>query len=202
MASKRLLEAKQFYEDYIVYYMYEHHISFKTLEETKESWRTERPYNANIEKELIEKSITFLNTLPNEVNLDFRKSVAYHMAEYLSEYIAKNPGYAKYKNGAQKRATSTLKDRFVEHAEKQEERKKAKKARKVAKNTAHKSVKIQVLRESCMYNTGTGSIEIRTIKTTIYSGRRYPYDTMAKIAAAQRKHNAHVAELSTRTRKP
>lgn len=92
--AKRLLQVKRDYITHIAEFMYAHHISFKTLEQTKQTWRTERAYDASIEQELIDKSKLFLSLLDKELDLNFRRRLVNFMANYLAVYVSKSKEYA------------------------------------------------------------------------------------------------------------
>lgn len=92
--SKMLLQTKHDYENYIAKYMHENHISFRTLEQTKQTWRVERAYDATIEEELVSISKLFVSLLKNDLNLDFRRRLANHMANYLAVYTSKSKEFA------------------------------------------------------------------------------------------------------------
>jgi len=92
--AKKLLQTKRDYMNYVSKYMHENHISFKTLEETKQTWRTERAYDATIEEELISISKLFFSLLRCDLNMDFRRRLANFMANYLAVYTSKSKAYA------------------------------------------------------------------------------------------------------------
>ena len=92
--AKMLLQTKRDYENYIAEYMHAHHISFKTLEQTRQTWRTERAYDVKIEEELISVSKLFFSLLRYDLNLNFRCRLANFMANYLAVYTSKSKEYA------------------------------------------------------------------------------------------------------------
>lgn len=98
--AKRLLQVKRDYVEHIAEFMYAHHISFKTLEQTKQTWRTERAYNPSIEEELINTSKLFLSLLDKELDLNFRRRVVNFISNYLSVYVSKSKEYADIKDMA------------------------------------------------------------------------------------------------------
>lgn len=131
--TRKLLQTKRDYADYIATYMYNNHISYKTLEETKQTWRQEREYDANIEAELITKSLLFMSLLDGELDLVFRKKVANFIAGYLSVYTSKSNEYASCKSQREKEAKArlALNDVFTKWMDGVEA---AKKSRKVTKS--------------------------------------------------------------------
>ena len=92
--AQKLLQTKRDYIDRISKYMYDNHISYKTLEETKQTWRQEREYDAEIEQELVTKSLLFMSLLNRDLDLSFRTRVAKFIARYLSVYTSKSKEYA------------------------------------------------------------------------------------------------------------
>ena len=92
--AKMLLQTKRDYMDYIAKYMYENHISYKTLEQTKKTWRTERAYDTMIEEELISVSKLFISLLRHNLDLNFRRRLVNFMANYLAVYTSKSKEYA------------------------------------------------------------------------------------------------------------
>ncbi len=186
--GQRLSEEKNKYVDYIADFMYRNHMSFKTLDATKASWREDREYNKNIEDELITQSITFLNILDKELNVDFRKKLARFMATYLSVYIAKAPRFAKYTNKKQSKALSELTNLFMDKLTKDEANRTT---RKVAKRNSSKPKapkKETWVRISCDYNIKTGDIRI---SNSVVCG------IPSQIAATQHKHRARIIRIKT-----
>ena len=106
--TRKLLQTKHDYVDYIAMYMYNNHISYKTLEETRQSWRQERAYDIDIESELITKSLLFMSLLDGDLDLVFRKKIANYIAGYLAVYTSKSQKYANCKNQQEKEATARL----------------------------------------------------------------------------------------------
>ncbi len=104
--TQKLLQTKREYDDFISTYMYNNHMSFKTLEEVKKSWRKDRAYDAKIEAELITKSLLFMSLLDDELDLNFRKQMLNHIASYLSVYTSKAPEYASYEDQNKKEAAA------------------------------------------------------------------------------------------------
>lgn len=137
--AQKLLQTRRDYINYISKYMYDNHISYKTLEETKATWRQEREYDVNIEQELITKSLLFMSLLNKDLDLNFRTKVANFIARYLSVYTSKSPEYAECdtQEAKQAKAYNALQEVFakwlngVEIAKKA--RKKAQKAKKKPK---------------------------------------------------------------------
>ena len=104
--TQKLLQTKREYDDFISTYMYNNHMSFKTLEEVKKSWRKDRAYDAKIEAELITKSLLFMSLLDDELDLNFRKQMLNHIASYLSVYTSKAPEHASYEDQNKKEAAT------------------------------------------------------------------------------------------------
>lgn len=104
--AKEFFQTKCDYDDFISTYMYNNHMSFKTLEEVKKSWRKDRAYDAKIEVELITKSLLFMSLLDDELDLNFRKQMLNHIASYLSVYTSKAPEYASYEDQNKKEAAA------------------------------------------------------------------------------------------------
>ena len=98
--AKKLIETKRDYENYIAEYMHKNHISFKTLEQTKQTWRTERAYDATIEAELVSTSKVFMLLLRNDLNMDFRRRLVNFMSNYLAVYVSKSKEYANIVDAA------------------------------------------------------------------------------------------------------
>lgn len=98
--AKKLMQTKRDYEDYIAEYMHAHHISFKTLEQTKQTWRTERAYDPQIEFELIKVSKLYISLLDKSLNLNFRRRLANFMANYLAVYVSKSKEFADIHDAA------------------------------------------------------------------------------------------------------
>ena len=113
--NTQLNQAKQEYEEYISRYMYEHHTSFKTFEQTKQTWRTERAYTEQIEAEIVKKSLLFLSLLDKSFDINSRRDLANFMADYLSVYVLKSPKYASDIDMTMRknRAYTELNNRFL-----------------------------------------------------------------------------------------
>lgn len=113
--AKKLIETKRDYENYIAEYMHKNHISFKTLEQTKQTWRTERAYDATIEAELVSTSKVFMLLLRNDLNMDFRRRLVNFMSNYLAVYVSKSKEYANIVDAAarQERAYVKLNNDFL-----------------------------------------------------------------------------------------
>lgn len=135
--AQKLLQTKRDYIDRISKYMYENHISYKTLEETKETWRQEREYDVNIEQELITKSLLFMSLLDKDLDLGFRTKVANFIARYLSVYTSKSPECAECATQKEKqtKAYNLLHEVFAKWLDGVEA---AKEARKIAKKAQKK----------------------------------------------------------------
>ncbi len=88
--AKRLNIEKTAYVSKIAEFMHQNHTTMWTLEETREKWRTERPYSKTIEQELIQKSLLFMSLLDSDLNHDFRAKILRFMARYLSVYVARS----------------------------------------------------------------------------------------------------------------
>lgn len=113
--AKMLLQTKRDYMDYVSKYMHENHISFKTPEQTKQTWRAERAYDPTIEAELISISKLFFSLLRCDLNLDFRRRLANFMASYLSVYTSKSKEYDDITDARtrQERAYAKLNNKFL-----------------------------------------------------------------------------------------
>ena len=113
--AKKLMQTKRDYEDHIAKYMHENHISFKTPEQTKQTWRTERAYDELIEKELIETSKIFVLLLDKQLDLIFRRRLVNFMANYLAVYVSKSKEFADIKDATarQNRAYVKLNNEFL-----------------------------------------------------------------------------------------
>lgn len=96
--ARMLLQTKRYYMNYVSKYMHENHISFKTLEETKQTWRTERAYDVTIEEELINVSKLFMSLLDKQLNLQFRQRMINFIANYLAVYVSKSKEFAEFKD--------------------------------------------------------------------------------------------------------
>lgn len=137
--ARKFLQTKRDYMNYISKYMYDNHISFKTLEETKQTWRQEREYDAKIEQELIIKSLLFMSLLDSDLDLRFRTKVAKFIARYLSVYTSKSNECAECGTQEEKqtKAYNLLHDVFAKWLDGVEAakatRKMAKKAQKQSK---------------------------------------------------------------------
>lgn len=105
--THKLLQTKDDYVDYIATYMHDN-ISYKTLEQTPQSWRQERAYDIDIETELITKSLLFMSLLDGDLDLVFRKKIANYIAGYLAVYTSKSKEYANCKNQQEKEAKARL----------------------------------------------------------------------------------------------
>ena len=141
--AKKLMQTKRDYENYISEYMYEHHISFKTLEQTKQTWRTERAYTEQIEAELIKKSKLFMSLLPKEPDLKFRQRLANFIADYLSVYVSKSKEYADEKDATARKnkAYTKLNNHFLIWLNTVQENKKTRESNNGTTKTAQKTHK-------------------------------------------------------------
>ncbi|MBO4700504.1 MAG: hypothetical protein J5620_02005 [Alphaproteobacteria bacterium] len=140
---KKLMQTKRDYENYISEYMYENHISFKTLEQTKQTWRTERAYTEQIEAELIKKSKLFMSLLPKELDLKFRQRSANFIADYLSVYVSKSKEFADEKDATKRKAKAYAKinNQMLIWLNAVQQNKKARKSKPEPKETAQKTHK-------------------------------------------------------------
>lgn len=96
--AKKLKQTKYDYINFIAEYMHKHHISFKTLEQTKQTWRIERAYTQQIEQELIDASKLFMSLLDQDLNLQFRARMVNFIARYLAAYVSKSKEFADAPN--------------------------------------------------------------------------------------------------------
>ncbi len=111
----QITQTQRDFENYISQHMYENHSSFKTFEQTKQTWRTQRAYTEQIEKEIIKKSLIFLSLIDKSCDMKFRRALANFMADYLSVYVSKSPKYADNTNMRARtdRAYTDLNNRFL-----------------------------------------------------------------------------------------
>ena len=113
--AKRLKQTKYDYINFIAEYMHKHHISFKTLDQTKQTWRIDRAYTEQIEQELINTSKLFMSLLDQDLNLQFRARMVNFIARYLAVYVSKSKEFADEANADERmeRAYTKLNDQML-----------------------------------------------------------------------------------------
>ena len=175
--AQKLLQTKRDYIDRISKYMYDNHISYKTLEETKKTWRQERDYDVKIEQELITKSLLFMSLLDSDLDLRFRTRVANFIARYLSVYTSKSPECAECGTQEEKqtKAYNLLHEVFAKWLDGVEAAKKTRKTAKKAQKKSNPKPQIQS-RTKCSINKDGSVMQVIRVGDET---RRITYPTMA-----------------------